>query len=324
MVFLHFSGFRSMNLRNMGWDHGQSNRPGPAAWRAGEVMARVSARRTKAAVLLVWSKRVQSGDLEMKTYQPTVFVSFTRPTKHMFTRVWGVTRPMALWPLVFGSWRWASRPSFGFQICFLGYGTFLKIIPKNLQINSTLHQKHHKICKTPFENIPTFAVLYTNIAYFLTPKNPKTLPGAPKTIKNFFWYLKTRFFGGENLCFSWFWVPQVNRKPQNPKPSTSFTLRHPPTSAGADGSCCFPTTCFTKAAGVLRQSQVWTCEVGWFWAQEMFFFFLIVFDPKDGKTQKVHEVHEPMQQNTHRSWLLEDKTWRHNLLTGWKQKPRNL
>ena len=24
-----------------------------------------------------------------------------------------------------------------------------------------------------------------------------------------FWYLKTRFFGGENLCFSWFWVPQV-------------------------------------------------------------------------------------------------------------------
>ena len=24
-----------------------------------------------------------------------------------------------------------------------------------------------------------------------------------------FWYLKTRFFGGENLCFSWFWVLPV-------------------------------------------------------------------------------------------------------------------
>ena len=36
-----------------------------------------------------------------------------------------------------------------------------------------------------------------------------------------FWYLKTRFFGGENHCFSWFWVPQVNPEKKGRKPSTS-------------------------------------------------------------------------------------------------------
>ena len=39
------------------------------------------------------------------------------------------------------------------------------------------------------------------------------LPGAPKTIKiPGFWYLKSRFIGGENLCFLWFWVLLVRDK----------------------------------------------------------------------------------------------------------------
>ena len=47
----------------------------------------------------------------------------------------------------------------------------------------------------------------------------KKEPRAPKTIKKTsFWYLKTRFFGGENRCFSWFWVLQEGPKiPQREK-----------------------------------------------------------------------------------------------------------
>ena len=53
-------------------------------------------------------------------------------------------------------------------------------------------------------------VLWQAKVFFGVSLGVKKLPGAPKTIKILvFWYLKTRSFGGENLGFSWFGVPQV-------------------------------------------------------------------------------------------------------------------
>ena len=41
-----------------------------------------------------------------------------------------------------------------------------------------------------------------------------------------FWYLKTSFFGGGNLCFSWFWVLLVDRHGLGSHFSRLFLLLH--------------------------------------------------------------------------------------------------
>ena len=40
-----------------------------------------------------------------------------------------------------------------------------------------------------------------------------------------FWYLKTTFFGGENLCFSWFWVLMVLCFKEKPELGGEYVLR---------------------------------------------------------------------------------------------------